>query len=647
MDWTGMALVALIRLSAAATLMLFLYPRLLLPPRPHWDGWERTAAAGMVGLTLVVAAAHLLVPLRLFELLGLALLMAALALAALWLKAGEARVRRLARWPLAFLLSAIDLAGDRGARGRGLASLVSRSRQLWAQLVSRLSWRSAALAALGLGVAAILFYSRMTDALTHAAPTTSDYLEHLQWTKWLTLPQYGLFFDVVYPRGSHAVAAALRFLTQEEPHLALRVTGPLLNLLLAGGVGFLVRRTTGSTLGALVAAGLFAAAPAWVPADWSRQAGVLPQEFGALPLLPALWWAWRYLEEGDHLDLALAACAALTVALSHWLVLLYLAVGYGAALLSAAGASGWAGRALRLCLASGSAALVGLAPQGLAFWRGVPLLETAAGFAAGDARSLVPPLGLAAWALLAAGLGGALLGVRGRRSHRLIPLVALLFLALMQAPRLGLPSPALATRGSDFLGLALAALVGAGFAGVERVAGAALRGWAGIAAAGALIALFWLTAPPRAFTLPPEIPDEMAEQVLVARRQFGPGGWLAAGRPELQALVLGGGLQIDADRFVAAFPVPQANRSIGKALVASGLLGPGAREEDAPDLLLFVEPSPFVSDASRATGREPALIRMNDALLEWIGRFRRERGEPEVHFSSPALTIYRIPAGGR
>lgn len=641
-----MAFVALIRLSAAAALLLFGYPRLLLPHRPHWDGWDRTAAAGMAGLTLVIAGAHLLVPLRLFELLGLAMLLMILALAALWARSGAGGFRALADRPLALVLGAIDRVGDPEFRRR-MASQLEPSGWARRLAVVRVSGASAALWALGLGVAAILVYSRMTDALTHAAPTTSDYLEHLQWMKWLTLPRFGLFFDAVYPRGSHAVAAALRFLTQEEPHVALRVTGPLLNLLLGGGVWFLVRRATGSSLGALVAAGFFAAAPAWVPAVWSRQAGALPQEFGALPLLPALWWAWRYLEEGDGLDLLLAASAALTTALSHWLVLIYLAVGYGAAVLATAGAPGWAGRTVRLGLAAGGAALLGLAPQVLALYGGTPLLETAAGFAAGDARSLVPALGKATWFCLALGLGSALVGARAERRHRLIPLVAFTFLALLLAPRLGVPSPALATRGGDFLGLALPALAGAGFAGLERVAGARLPGWASLGAAGALLLLLWTTAPPRAFTLPPEITDEMAEQVLRARREFGPGEWLAVGRPELQALVLGSGLQLDADRFVAGFPVPPAGATVGRALVASGLLGPGAREEDAPDLLLFVEHAPLISAASLETGRGPALKAMNGALGDWVDRFRGERGEPDLYFRSPALTVYRIIPGGR
>lgn len=636
MWWPGIALVASLRAALAAGLLLFGYPLLLLPRRPEWSRSDRAAASGMLGLAVLLAAGHVLGAVGLFEPLGLFMFLIAAVLVSIRLIQGPGALRRLAeRSGVAMLTFADRLLHGRRQPAR------AREEAAAAAMPAAFSWTLLPVWLLAFAVAGVTLYARLSSAWNHAAPPFSDYPELLQWTNWLTMGK-PLFPDWVYPKGMNVLFAAFALVTQERSHLLMLVGGPLASLLTAGSIWYAVRSATASRVAGLVAAAVYAGAPLWLPAEWTRQAGTLPQELSMMLLLPAAWWAFRYMDRGDSLDILLVGCAAYAAAATHWGALGFLAVMLIATAAIAIWRKGAFVRALRLGLWTGLAVLLGLLPQGLALASGVPLLRTAVEFAGGDAAGFFRPLP----AGLAIGLGGAAIlaaaGVWQRRERLLIPALLGALTLVYYLPALGIQSTALAVRSGEYLVLGAIAAFGAAYGGLEHLL---TRGreslGAGLAGLACAAGLWWLS-PPHVLEPELQLTDELTQQVLTISGLMPRGQWLVVGRAELLALVQTRGQQQDGTAFAAAVPVPPEGVSAANSLASSTLSAPDTPPESTPALFFVVETTPYVSPVARNVGKAPEIEANNSAAARWVEAYSRTHDPPEVWYHSPALTIYRI-----
>jgi hypothetical protein len=632
-SWWVMASIAALRVGLAGFVMIFLFPRLLLPDRQAWTSADRWAASGMLGLLLVEVVGHLLIPLRMFEMLGFALVLFSLVLLFRWRLGGIPAVRAFVEDPLHQLFSWLDVMTDSEP-----TMWKERAKRLFIFSPIKFSTKGCVEALLGLSILVVAVVTRLGDALTQAGPVSSDYLEHLQWSSWLASSKLGLMTQYVYPRGMNMLHAALRFFTQEELHLATRTAGPMFNLLTLAGIWYVVRAATGSRFGALVAAALYAGAPVWLPAGWARQSAPLPQEFAMVLLLPAAWWGYRYLDRRDRLDLVLAGGATLVVAASHWIVLVYLAVLFVCVTVIRPDRFR---EAVTLGFYVGVAAVLGLAPQAIGLLQGVPIFSTAMDFVAGTTVQSTGSIGM--WALLAvtAGLVAGLIGTRREPVRRVLPAVLLGFLFMHLLPLVGVNSPAFSARSWDFLAIAVAGGVGAAFAGIEWLGARRLAPALSTGLAVVLVGAFWISSPPRVLRLEPELTHEYTLQILRLKRELEYGQWMVIGRGEQLALALPGS-QTDGSRFARVVAVPPRGVTAAQVVAKSELERAGTLATEVPDLLFFVEPKPFISTVSNGTENKAKVLRDNQAVIDWIASYSETHNEPEIIYHSPTLIIYRI-----
>lgn len=664
MQWTGMALVALLRVGLIAVLLLLVYPQVLLPRRPGWDLSDRVAAGAAVGLFLVVGSAYALSPLHMFEPLGMALVLVALATGATFLRGGVGALVGVLEAPLRLIARLLDRSAKRQTwvpepEPAPVEVVRAENGVQWKIGLKDAPWPVWVL----LGIVLLCgLWTRLYSGLTTPAPAPSDYLTHLQWTEWLTYR--GLFPDWVYPKGMNAVLGALRFFSWEEPHSASRMGGPLLNLMGLTGVWYVVRKATGSPAGALLAAAVLAGAPAFLPTDWSRQAYPLPQEFAMGLILPSAFWGWRYLTDGDRLDRTLAAMATLVVAGSHWGVLVYVALAF-----VGVGVTGmvWAYRSesapevvpLRTVLVrtahlagwTAMGAALGLLPQALALVAGLPLLPAAKGFALGGAGVAVSEqpysLGYGFWAVFTVLVLVALAGARRDRRLLLFPAIAGAFALVPLLARLGFRSPALETRMGDYLALITAPALGAAFAAVERIAGARLSAYRSALAALLVTAALWAAYPPRPLAMEPMLSQDLTAGALRLKKTVSPGTYIAVGRGELLPLLQGYGMMANSDTFTAKVPPPPAGAGAQRVFLKS-LEAINFKLDEPPDLFIFIEPDgPYLSTVDRAAGNAPTIVAQNDAAARWVAEYTKVHGEPEAWFRTAHLIVYRIPPPAR
>jgi len=653
LNWPVLASLATLRVVLAGAIVIVGYPMLLLPRRPEWSRLDRTVAAMVVGMGLAVAIGHLLSPLRLFEPLGVVILALFLWAAIVTRRDGVERLTATLTYPLTYMMNLLDA---RTSKKEGVAAGSAEAFPTAAHLKQHPETDQAEateprsgpqrwlLAGLGLAWVLVALWTRFSDALYHPAPPHSDFPELLQWMKWLFMPRFGIFHDKVYPQGMNVVLAVLHFFSGVEPHTVMRVGGPLLNLFIPAGIWYVVRRSTRSSTAAILAAAIYAGAPSWLPSEFSRQVGTLPQEFTMGLMLPAAWFGYRYLTEGDPLDRFLSAALAMIVAASHWITLLFLAAVYVATAIAGLIARPNLRRTIFLALWVAGGTLAGLLPQGIALAAGKPVLETIATFGLGtDTQVAVRPLPIALAAVLLVALVLMLARVRKERGLLLLPLLMGAFVFIHYLPLLGFNSPAIATRSGDYVAIVAVATVGVGYAALERLLRSRVSPTVATLLATIMILISWFISPPKVLHADMVMSDEMSLQLLRLQTSQLNGRWQVVGRGDTLAQITGYGLQVNTNVWITEYPVPAANVTIAQVLAQKI----GVRPEETPDLFFFVEPDPVVGSAAESLGAGPTIRAEAKELANWVQQYADSHPNTvSTWYAGPNLTIYHIPAPG-
>ena len=314
---------------------------------------------------LMIAAVHVMVPLRIFQWTGLLIAITVWALVRLR-RDGWNHARILAVWErfTRVVLYLVE-AGSREGNNRVKSAVSTWLRtHVVARLRPRFERRTfIALVAL-LPLVAVLgatLVMRLNYPLTNAAFAASDSYVHLTWTKEIAFGN--LFADGVYPRGMHSVLAVVATLTPAKSFDVVRFAGPMFNTFVVFVVFAIASRATRNYVAALVAAtvaGVLALRPE-IGMSGLRQVGTLPQEFAMLFGLVCVWMVALYVvrpHRGRLFVVALAGfCVAMTHPLGSGLVAIAAVAGGGAALLR----SRRLGPPLRIGLAASVGTVIGFA----------------------------------------------------------------------------------------------------------------------------------------------------------------------------------------------------------------------------------------------------------------------------------------------
>ncbi|MCY9664234.1 hypothetical protein M5X11_04480 [Paenibacillus alginolyticus] len=173
-------------------------------------------------------------------------------------------------------------------------------------------------------------YIRYFDALTQASPPLSDSYVALAWMKYIE--RRVLFHDGFYPAGFHITLAYLHKFAAIDQLYVLKYTGPLMSLFIALGQYLVVSRLSGNRYAGIIAAAFYGwAGNIFLGGVWERQIGTNSQEFAFVFIMPAIYFAIRYLQTGkrDVLTALLAACSV--AGFVHTLAYGYLAIGVACA----------------------------------------------------------------------------------------------------------------------------------------------------------------------------------------------------------------------------------------------------------------------------------------------------------------------------
>ena len=628
---------------AAAFLIVFVgLPILLFEPGGQ-NRLDNLVANYLRMVLFVIVAGYLLVMTKLFEFLSLMMVLVAwmllfrsntgnrasafVATAGYDLLDGLNPFRRedlLARWKT-------------GARG-GL-------KRLWA---APGVWLPVLCVATVFAVSALI---RFTDAFTNAAPAMSDGNVTLSWMKYVNARI--LFHDGIYPQGMYMFMAVLKKFAFIDPLYVLKYTGPLDTVLIVFGLYYTVTRLFGQPLGGAVAALLYGVlgylwlAGNWV--DWERQAAGNSQEFGFLFALPALYFLFKYLEEGGRFNYSVALSGACVTGLAHTMAYLLfvlggLSLGLVFVLMPEGGSWPRLWRAVLLGIISG---LVSALPLGIGLLLHIPLNAPSASFA-GQTNSVVafPPLSI--WdgaAVLAIGILLVLTGLAWLNGERKR---AWLFAGSFGASTFALyyfggpltRSTVLTTRGLDLWAViapfAIGSLVAAALSAVAQSKVHLFL------ESGLSLVLLLLLATAVPFS--PIVPYKMqwsadVEQFLRISQGYNHQAWMIVAPQEEYALVLGEGYRMPVSQFIASYnpALPPLTRY-------------GANHPDrniAPDVFIYYFKHIFqVPKSNTAVYAIEAPVyarreRYNQALAAWLSIYRQHH-RLEVFYNGKNLEVFHI-----
>jgi hypothetical protein len=326
-----------LKVLLALGVVYLVLPRLIFTaPKSAVNALDRFLIDVIRMTALLVAAAHILVPLHLFQWTGLLLTFLAcwfwFRLRPMGWGAQQARERweRITQAAL-YLLEAGSREGN---------DTVKQKVRLWWRVVvvprfrPKGVQRGTAVALgliipLGLVLLAALAI-RMWYPLTHSAFIPADNYVHLVWTKSLSLGQ--LFRDGIYPRGMHSVLAVTSTITPVSSYELARFAGPFMNtffVFLIYIVSVRATRNAGAALLAAAVVGVLGTRPEVGLADY-RQIGTLPQEFAVMMAVIGLLMAAEYVARPSRDRLIYVAMAGFITSMSHPLAAGLIIVGTGA-----------------------------------------------------------------------------------------------------------------------------------------------------------------------------------------------------------------------------------------------------------------------------------------------------------------------------
>lgn len=471
--WAYMATWVLIRLILALVFLLGLLPSFVFGKQfvPMKDAWLQRA---LWTLFLAIAFVHYLVIIHLYSPFTVFLIFLGLGIWNHWyaipqdLRGG-------------IFVSYSTLLGDLADRRLKFREVLNIHRgSFWKSLFKRKFSDY-----LGVGMMVVVIsvatWMRFTRPFLHAAPPYSDEPIVLAWSKYLGMQI--LYHNKIYPRGQMALLSLLSGLTGVNMIAVMTLMGPIFGLGIVLSLMYFILRTTRSYAAASLAGLTFGTLPFLLGESGPRYISALSQEFGILFIFPAVWFAYRYLKEGNDGDLRACAAAMGLMVFIHplgVLVSLLAITGLGFVTLLTLYSSTLMHRAWVLVQWFALVAAVALAPMAYAILKGEAWHGASTSFlvASSYVTPKLPLVSLVTLGVLAVGLVSDLIWQWLTHKHSyhglrltVLAVSGLAFMAQQMAPWLGLHSLVFVIRGPEFASLATGLAVGLGWANFEIIFG--------------------------------------------------------------------------------------------------------------------------------------------------------------------------------
>ncbi len=632
------AVTALARVLLSGVLLFCVLPAVIFTRSAQWTAADTVFGGVLKGAAAVIICVYSLVALRVYEFPSFTVVFLALAVIRIARVPPRALRVRLDSVAVAFL-ELVDRNQRAATPGQPDRPRRSRSRR-WGV------WH-AAIAAATLAVLIMAAFLRLYYPLIHAAPALSDAYVTLAWMKYMESKQ--LFHDGVYPHGFHAVLSVLRKISGIDPLLVLKFAGPLSCLLTVAGAWYCATSVTRSPVAGLAAAFVLGVLSRILPLDLTRQASTNSQEFGMAFVLPVVAFLGRYLDKGDRSDLIAASAGLAVTGLVHPLPAL--AAGVSGACCVAARAVCRTldlGRLRQVTLAGVWAVLVSAAPLAAGLLCGIEPHGSSLAFATSRenaALEAVSPIALVALLSAIAALVVSLLHDTRRRCQDALAclLVTVSSLAIWQAPRLGVGSLVLSTRGGEFgsLGITLGIASGVGALNLERSGPAPARKVLAGLVLLALTAAGWSTGlrPATAYRMQS---DAWVDQYLRIATTNPPHEWLIAGEERGYALALGTGWHMGLEEFLTTYDSRRAPLVAGQGSDRGKVLPVGR-------VFLFLEKNIPPTPAALAEGVAPLSgvelarkARLAVELGAWIDEYRECHQNISLYFQGDDLEVWLV-----
>lgn len=543
----------------AVVLMFLVCPRLLLS-RTDGDFLDDSAAGMARMIFLLIVLGYGLVLVRLFELLSLAAIFTGLFVYR-YLKRHSLTWEKLV---FQVQVRVYDWLEGQSRLSTLFSGWLSRKRAAAASLWHRHfdspgnAWTTALFLFLFLGVFLYAAYLRFYDAVIHAAPAMSDAYVTLAWMKYIN--ERILFYDGIYPQGFHIILATIKKLAAIDPLYVLKYTGPLNGVLISLGLYHFVSRLSGRSAPGIAAALVYGLLGYCLPLGWERQASTNSQEFAFVFILPAFYFAYRYLRSSRKDDLITAAAAISVTGLVHTVAFAYTGLGVGLLGLSALVADFRANRTrvFHLALASAVTVVLSLLPLGIGVLLGKDLHGSSVEYLVSQTQAIRPPalqgIDYAALLALVPVLISLVFSRRPGRDRLAELFVVLLGTATFCLYYWGGPltrSTLLESRSGACWALVVPICLGMGWYSLGRIVSVLRRQVVELALLACLLAVVFFVIRPE-----PIIPYKMehdanVEQYLRISQQFTPTTWMIVSQEEGYALAMGKGFHLMLQDFLA------------------------------------------------------------------------------------------------
>jgi len=625
---------------------MVILPRFLFRPI-RGNGWERFAANFSRMVLLIICLGYVLVATKLFEVLSLTFILAALSTRTFWTKTGAAKRQETQNKMALAFYDGLDIGFGLKQRlqkrsTHALGSFRVYLRALLAQVIRVSRW--AIIFALFGGAV----YLRFTGTIIHSAPVLSDSYVTLAWMKYIDARI--LFHDGIYPQGFHIYLGFLRKFAAINPLYVLNYTGPLNSILT-----MLLMTVLVTTLGQSIWAGFGSAlvygllsSTAFIN-EWTREVATNSQEFAFVLLFPAMLFLFRYLWRRDRHYLWIAGCAITVMGLVHTLAYALAVIGACAMLtvfLLARFRTYWR-YAVRVLIVGVCSAIISVLPLGLGTMLGRQLNKSASSYASSVSHGalyiptlhIIDYVSIISICLLFVASHPKIAKGRLALARRFVALWSLIVLLLYEFG--DITHYTVLTSRSDEL-WALVAPLCIGMAGGivwQAMRRFAISEWLGQVIATALLLVIWIGDRPQPIEPYRMQWDETVDQFLRIGTLHLPKTWMIVGDPYMYDLVLGEGFALLGRNFLQLFapqPPPLTLRATGK-------LDTGIPQY----VFIFVENK--VLEVRRTNSIYSILLpqyrqRQKDLRLlnQWIQTYRQRGGAIHVFFTDPILTVYEI-----
>lgn len=395
----------------------------------------------------------------------------------------------------------------------------------------------------------IIFYVRFYDALVSVAPSMSDGVVTLAWSKYIS--KRILFHDGIYPQGFHIILAYLEKFAAIDAMYIIKYTGPVNGTLIVVGIYFFISRLTGNRIAACVAAVVYGlVGEPLFGNDWVRQSATNSQEFALVFLLPTFYFLIRFFRSGNKSDFWTGTMGCTAIGFIHSVILAYAGLGLGILMLMNLVMGKERKRKFWMGFVSGigSVLISSVIPLAVGLALGRKLHGSSAEFALKKMTVIFPTLEI--WdfiglvSLLTIGVYSFMVkSTNARWASRFIFLFGLASFLLYYFAGPLLQSVVLSSRTGQTWVLSICILLGllwnvvmSGIPGKET-----FKRWFEIA-----ICIVWVTSIILASRLQPIIPykmmwDSVAEQHLRIMEQHLPSSWVVFSQSEGYSMVLGNG----------------------------------------------------------------------------------------------------------